>query len=213
MTKRNQAGEKNADKGPLQRGANPDRYGANGGAEARRRELTERRQNDPGSLTEDEVKELATLEELGGVSERRTGAASSAGAGTGEPNPGDPAPPQDVIAGEGSDRTIDRSGDFNQEREDRDLNIEGLHDGPGGRKYLVLNLTDDADALTAAKAYGAAVSQSKPELAIELAHVIGVGGAVAGSSIGDVPFDGTDDDLRKHHQEIESAAGPEQSSR
>lgn len=37
----------------------------------RRAELTERRQNDPGSLTEEEVKELAHLESLAGVEERR----------------------------------------------------------------------------------------------------------------------------------------------
>lgn len=37
----------------------------------RRAELAERRQNDPASLTEDEAKELAHLESLAGVEERR----------------------------------------------------------------------------------------------------------------------------------------------
>lgn len=44
-----------------------------GDFEARRLQLTERRQNDPGSLTEEEAKELAHLEHLAGVEERRSG--------------------------------------------------------------------------------------------------------------------------------------------
>lgn len=174
--KRNQ--NQSGNKGPLARDANPERYGggamsgADSGNTVRQRELTERRQNDPGSLTEDEAKELATLENLGGVIDLRAG----------DPNPGDPgnsAREMSEQTGQGADRHVDRSTEFDQSL-DRDLQIEGLHDGPGGRRYLVLNLSDDQDALVAAKAYGEAVRQSKPDLAAELLQMAVIDRPMAG---------------------------------
>jgi hypothetical protein len=98
-----------------------------------------------------------------------------------EPNPGDP---EDTVKGANdppqpggvTDTSIDRAGEFSQVREDgdeREMEIEGLHK-KGKRDYFVLNLTDDPDALCAIKAYGEAIRNSNPDLAIELLRRAGV---------------------------------------
>lgn len=182
-------GEGKSEPGSIQRDKNPERYGA--GAEDRQ-----------GSGNQDQApRDGAADSGVGAATTEAPGAASSGEAGG--PNPGTAAP-QDVVTdhelahakpvrdpiidrdpgdeaflkehgagGAVSDRTLDESPEFNQ---DRDAAIEGLHDGPGGRKYLVLNLTDDAEAQAAAGAYAEAIQTdpAKAELAANLFRIAGV---------------------------------------
>lgn len=185
MTKRrNEQGGKHADKGPIERAGNADQFGANGGAAA----------SQQGDGNEDQTSRDGAANPGLGASTSETPGAESPSAG--DPNPGDPPsstmttedlsqlnreiarehgidldnlPP--VPEAEGDSR-VDRSPEFDQSL-DRDLQIEGLHDGPGGRKYLVLNLSDDADSLAAAMAYGEKIRQSNPELAADLLTISG----------------------------------------
>lgn len=182
------------DKGPVERGkdenADPNRY---------KTQATDQSSGGDGDQT---ARDGATDRPVGTAAPAADGAdgAQSAAGEVGGANPGT-APPQDAVREEppavvnpvagdpiidrdpgdeaflrehgAAERTVDESAEYNQER---DAAIEGLHDGPGGRKYLVLNLTDDSDALEAAKAYGMAIRQNadKAELANQLLRIAGV---------------------------------------
>lgn len=183
--------KKNQDKGPIERDKNPDRYGAGSGADD---------QQGVGSQ-DPPARDGAADSDVGVAASEPTGAASSSGEASSAPNPGTAAPEpsagQDVVREEAHpegqhqamrdpiidrdpgdesflrERSVDESPEFNQER---DAAMEGLHDGPGGRKYLVLNLTDDAHAQAAAGAYAEAIQKdpAKAELAASLFRLAGV---------------------------------------
>lgn len=191
MSKKNQ--EKNESKGPVARDSNPERYG-NGGA-------TEQGAANENQASRDGAGDSNVGSEQTGP-DSSNGAQSAAAGETGGANPGTAAP-QDAVREEATgevagrqterdpiidadpgdeafmrehgagERSIDRSEDFNQER---DVAIEGIQDGPGGRKYLILNLTDDTEAQKAAGAYAEAISKdpSKKELAAQLFRLAGV---------------------------------------
>lgn len=191
MSKKGQ--EKNESKGPVARDSNPERFG-NGGAQSDKEAQEAGKQ--PETRTEGS--------DPANPGEPVTGAESATGE-TGGANPGTAAP-QDVIqeategrhpavtgdpiidrdpgdeafmrehgaSGAASGRTVDESPEFNQ---DRDVAIEGLQDGPGGRKYLILNLTDDTHAQAAAGHYAELLRKHEPakaELAAQLFRLAGI---------------------------------------
>lgn len=178
-------------KGPVARDANPDRYGA-GDADKQAEKEAQEAGKQPETRTEGS--------DPANPGEPVTGAESATGE-TGGADPGTAAP-QDVVREEatgavvgqterdpiidadpgdeafmrehGAGRTVDQGPEFNQER---DVAIEGIQDGPGGRKYLILNLTDDTHAQAAAGHYADLIRKHEPEkseLAAELFRLAGI---------------------------------------